>query len=489
MRVLHVSAEAHPLLKTGGLADVLGALPAALAALPSTDVRLLLPGWPAVLQAVRGLEKVASAGPVFGAARVTLWRARMPDSGLPLYVVEAPLLYGKAGNPYHDEATQDWPDNLQRFGLLGWMAAQLGAGGLDPDWQPDLVHAHDWHAGMSCAYLKAHSAPVRSVFTVHNLAYQGLFPYQDSALLGLSMRFMSPAGLEFHGQLSFMKAGLKYADALTTVSPTYAREITSSDFGCGLDGVLRSRAQVLIGILNGIDQQTWNPLLDPSLSRNYGPDDLSGKAACKAALQLELGLPVAADAPLVLALSRLTAQKGLDLLLSALPALLAQGAQLAVQGMGDPLLQTAFVQVARAHPGQVAVLIGYDEARAHRLISGADLLVVPSRFEPCGLTQMYALRYGTLPVVCATGGLADTVVGPAEASSSRGAANGFTFAQPRAEALQAAMVEAIQCWRQPSQRKVLQRQGMTQDFSWSRSAQRYRELYESLLEGRTAFPV
>ena len=483
MNVLHVVAEAHPLVKTGGLADVLGALPQALQAQGGLDTRLLLPGWPAVLQGVVDLRPIATLGPCFGAARVELLLAQMPGSNLPVYVIRAPMLYGKAGNPYHDPAGQSWPDNLQRFGLLGWVAAQLAAGGLDPAWQPALVHAHDWHAAMACAYLRAHAAPTATVFTVHNLAYQGLFPHQDAALLGLSSRYMSSAGLEYHGQLSFMKAGLKFADRLTTVSPRYAQEITTPEFGCGLDGVLRSRAGALSGILNGIDHAVWDPASDGAIAHPFSAQDLSGKAGCKAALQVELRLPADRHAPLVLALSRLTAQKGLDLLLKALPTLVAQGAQVVVQGTGDPMLEEALLQAAAAHPGRMAVLIGYDEHRAHRLMAGADLLVVPSRYEPCGLTQMYALRYGTLPLVRATGGLADTVVGPAEARMKGLRPNGFTFIEPTAEALEAALVEAVKVWRDASKRVTMQRHGMAQDFSWAASAQRYRALYESLCAG------
>jgi len=483
MRVLHVAAEAHPLIKTGGLADVVGALPQAMQALGDVQARLLLPGWPAVLEGVEGLQSVAVMGPCFGAARVTLMRAAAPSLGLTVYVLDAPLLYGRPGNPYHDAAGQEWPDNLQRFGLLGWAAAQLAAGALDPNWQPDLVHAHDWHAGMACAYLKAHSAPIPSIFTVHNLAYQGLFPHQDSALLGLSSRFMSSAGLEYHGQLSFMKAGLKFANRLSTVSPTYAREITTPEFGCGLDGVLRSRASALVGILNGIDQQTWDPTRDPALARNFGPDDLGGKMVCKAALQAEAGLRIDPERPLVLALSRLTAQKGLDLLLAALPTLLQQGGQLVVQGTGDAALETAFKQAAQAHPGQVAAFIGYDEARAHRLLAGADLIVVPSRFEPCGLTQMYGLRYGTLPVVRATGGLADTVVACGAAGAPQETANGFAFSPASEAALRQSLVQALTAWRNPQLRQTLQRRGMGQDFSWFHSAQQYRSLYLDACSG------
>ncbi|MEI8267497.1 MAG: glycogen synthase GlgA [Betaproteobacteria bacterium] len=482
MNVLHVAAEAHPLVKTGGLADVLGALPQALQAQGGLHTRLLLPGWPAVLQGVVDLRPVATLGPCFGAARVELLLAQMPGSGLPVYVIQAPMLYGKAGNPYHDPAGQSWPDNLQRFGLLGWVAAQLAAGGLDPAWRPCLVHAHDWHAAMACAYLKAHAAPTATVFTVHNLAYQGLFPLPDGTLLGLSTRHMSSAGLEYHGQISFMKAGLKFADRLTTVSPTYAREITTPAFGCGLDGVLRSRADVLTGILNGIDEQQWNPLTDGALAQRYGPGDLKGKALCKRALQAEVGLPVDAQAPLVLALSRLTEQKGLDLLLASLPTLLREGAQLVVQGTGDPALEAAFLSAARNHPGQVSVFIAYDEDRAHRLMAGADLIVVPSRFEPCGLTQLYGLRYGTLPVVCATGGLADTVVPHRGQDTAYGATNGFTFEVPTLASLTEGLQQALAAWRNIKLRRRLQRTGMEQDFSWSAPARQYRAIYEALIQ-------
>jgi len=483
MKVLHVAAEAHPLVKTGGLADVLGSLPQALQAQGDLQIRLLLPGWPAVIEGVGELRTVAVLGPCFGAARVELRLGRMPQTGLPVYVIDAPLLYARAGNPYHDATGQAWPDNLQRFGLLGWTAAQVAAGGLDPQWQAKLVHAHDWHAAMACAYLRAHAAPAASVYTVHNLAYQGLFPHQDSALLGLSSRFMSSTGLEYHGQLSFMKAGLKFADQLTTVSPTYAREITTPAYGCGLDGVLRSRSDALTGILNGIDQQLWDPRSDPQLPQVYGPAELGGKALCKSALQQEAGLAVQDSAPVVLALSRLTEQKGLDLLLAALPTLLGQGAQLVVQGTGDAALEASFSQAARDHPGQVAVFIGYDEGRAHRLMAGADLLIVPSRFEPCGLTQMYALRYGTLPLVCATGGLADTVVAPGGAVAEGGGANGFAFARPTLTALTEGLMQALAGWRNPALRRSLQQVGMSQDFSWTAPARRYRALYDRLACG------
>jgi starch synthase len=477
--VLHVASEVFPLVKTGGLADVVAALPVALAR-AGADVRLLLPGMPPMLEAVLHARPVIELGACFGAARVRLLRGQMPGTQLPVYLIDAPLLYRRNGGPYHRQDGQDWPDNLQRFGLLGWVAAQIGDGELDAEWSPDIVHAHDWHSALSCAYLQAHDGgPVRSVFTIHNLAYQGLFPHEDSALLGLSSSFMSPAGLEYHGQLSFMKAGLKFADRITTVSPTYAREIATHDFGCGLDGVIRERRAVVSGIINGIDAEVWNPATDPSLAQRYDLQALEGKVACKLALQREMGLTADASAPLLVAVSRLTSQKGLDLLVSALPAILGQGVQIVVQGTGDGALEAAFRMAAQANPGRVAVFIGYDEARAHRMLAGADLIAVPSRFEPCGLTQMYGLRYGTLPVVRRVGGLADTVVDTTEATRAQGTATGFVFDHATASDLAHAVARAVAALREPPLRRQLMHAAMTQELSWAGPARSYLQLYEA----------
>ena len=484
MRVLHVAAEVFPLVKTGGLADVVAALPAALAQ-AHADVRLLLPGMPPMMEAVLHAKPVIDLGTCFGAARVRLLRGRMPGTQLPVYLVDAPLLYRRLGGPYQASDGREWPDNLQRFGLLGWVAAQLGAGELDASWQPEIVHTHDWHAGMTCAYLRAHgSVGAASVFTVHNLAFQGLFPHEDSALLGLSASFMSPAGLEYHGQLSFMKAGLKFADRITTVSPSYAREIATPEFGCGLDGVIRGRLPVVSGILNGIDDAVWNPASDDALPHRYEPKRLQGKAVCKRALQAEAGLDEDAAAPLLVAISRLSSQKGLDLILAALPSMLEQGAQLLVQGTGDSVLESAFRQAAAAHPGRVSAHIGYDEGRAHRMIAGADMILVPSRFEPCGLTQLYGLRYGTLPIVRRVGGLGDTVVDADARALLDGKATGFSFEHAHAAELAAAVRRAINLWKQPAVWAGLMQTAMAQDFSWSGPALRYLDLYRELLSER-----
>lgn len=482
LKVLHVASEIYPLVKTGGLADVVAALPAALAR-RAVDARVLLPALPGIRSGIHEPRTVAELGPCFGAARVRLLQGRLSGAGLHAWLIEAPMLYEREGNPYHAPDASEWPDNLQRFGLLGWVGAQLAAGRLDPDWAPDILHAHDWHAGMACAYLRAHAAATPSVFTVHNLAYQGLFPHQDAPLLGLSSRFMSSVGLEFHGQLSFMKAGLKFADRITTVSPRYAQEIALPEFGHGLDGVVRARAEAVSGILNGIDTVVWDPARDPLIAQRYDAAGLEGKSACKAALQLSAGLAPDPGAPLLLALSRLSSQKGLDLLLQALPGWLASGGQLVVQGTGDAALEQAFRSAAQAHPGRVAAFIGYDEDRAHRLVAGADLIAIPSRFEPCGLTQLYGMRYGTLPVVRRVGGLADTVTEAAPGAGTAGPGTGFVFEHDEPGELLQALQRAATAWRDPAHRIALQRAGMARDWSWEAPAAAYAALYARLVEG------
>ncbi|MEQ1684729.1 MAG: glycogen synthase GlgA [Burkholderiaceae bacterium] len=481
MKVLHVAAEIFPLVKTGGLADVLGALPQALIG-QGADVRLLLPGLPAIADAVLHQKTVCQIGAAFGAARVTLRLGRMPYTHVPVYVLDAPYLYRREGSPYQDSAGHEWPDNVQRFALLGWAAAHIAAGELDAEWLPDVLHAHDWHAAMACAYVAAHPpTPAATVFTVHNLAYQGLFPSGDFNLLGLPSRFMASTGLEYHGQLSFMKAGLKFARCITTVSPTYAREIATHEFGFGLDGVVRGRGADVSGVLNGVDRAVWDPATDSGLAQRYSAREPAGKARCKAALQRELGLQVQVDEMLFGVVSRLTSQKGLDLMLAALPGLLKRGAQFVLQGAGEPALEAAFLAAAQSHPRQVGVRIGYDEAFAHRLIAGSDAIVVPSRFEPCGLTQLYGLRYGTLPVVRRVGGLADTVVDASEEAVAAGRATGFAFDAATPAALDAALQRAATAFaRKPLWQGLVQR-AMAQDFSWDGAAAQYLALYGNSL--------
>lgn len=487
MKVLHVGAEIFPLIKTGGLADVLGALPQALID-AGADVRLLLPGLPAIANAVLDQRVICEIGPCFGAARATLRLGRMPESDVPAYVIDAPYRYRRAGGPYLASDGSEWADNLQRFGLLGWVGAQIAAGELDAAWLPDVVHAHDWHAAMSCAYMAAHPAtPAATVFTVHNLAYQGLFPSGDFPLLGLPGRFMASSGFEYHQQLSFMKGGLTFADRVTTVSPTYASEMATPEFGFGLDGVVRSRGADVSGVLNGVDPSVWDPATDPALAARYSASRLEGKAVCKRALQQELGLTPRADAPLFAVVSRLTPQKGLDLVLDALPGILRRGGQLALQGTGDATLEAAFAAAALAHPMMVGVRIGYDEMLAHRVIAGSDAILVPSRYEPCGLTQLYGLGYGTLPVVRRVGGLADTVVdasgatGAGDAAMHDDRATGFVFDAASVAALDAVIGRAVEAYADPKRWKRLMTRAMTQDFSWRVAAQQYLTLYRELV--------
>lgn len=481
MRVLHIAAEAHPLIKTGGLADVVGALPRALEA-QGVDARLLLPGYPAVLAGLADQAPLRTIGdplgPAFGAARVRLLLARLPDSSVMLYVIDAPWLYERPGNPYVDATGRPWPDNDRRFALLSYVGAQLAAGALDSDWSPDIVHAHDWHAGLAPVYLRQHPATaVPSIFTIHNLAFQGRFPLEACGMLGFLPSQVTSSTLEFHGDLSFMKGALTAADAITTVSPGYAREILTAEFGEGLDGVLRARAADVSGILNGIDTAVWDPAGDAAIGYAYDSIDNSGKADNKRALQQAFGLTCEAHTPLFAAVGRLTAQKGIDLLLDVLADPALAGAQFVLLGSGEAAYERAFSEVAAAHPGRVAARIAFDEALSHRVFAGADAIIVPSRFEPCGLTQLYGLRYGAVPIVRRTGGLGDTIVDEREGAT----ANGFVFDKAESRELQDALVRAQAIFRNRVRWEQLMRNGMDRDLSWAAPAGAYRTLYTRLV--------
>jgi starch synthase len=479
LRVLHVAAELYPWVKTGGLGDVVAALPPALVA-EGVDARLCLPGFPAFLDAF-STSDVARLLTPFAAERVRIAFAYLPGSRVGAYLVDHPAFYDRPGGPYGGPDGRDWPDNYRRFGLLSWVAAALGQG-ADANWRPDIVHAHDWHAGLAPAYLKAQPAPppTPSVMTVHNLAYPGYFPAGAFPELSLPGGFFGIDGLEFYGGVSFLKAGLAYADRLTTVSPTYAEEIKTAEFGAGLDGLLRLRADALTGILNGVDPVVWDPAHDPALPQPYGIDDADkGKAAAKAALRKRLYLADAAG-PLFGVVSRLTPQKGLDLLLDAVPDLVGGGGQLALLGSGDRDLEAGFAAATRAHHGSVGVEIGYDEALARLIIAGSDAIVVPSRFEPCGLTQLYALRYGSLPIVRRTGGLADTVVDATPAHLRDRTATGFTFDAASPGTLVAVLARASALYSDRRRWRQMMCTAMAQDFSWARSARQYVALYREL---------
>ena len=482
MRVLQVSAEIYPLLKTGGLADVAGALPAALLR-QGVEPRVLLPGLPAIEAGLADAVDVAPLPTPWGDA-VQLRFGRLPAlNDLPAYVVHAPALYDRPGNPYQDAQGQPYADNHRRFALLGWAAARL-AQGLDAFWAPRVVHSHDWHAALANAYIAlappSRGSGVATVYTVHNLAYQGLFAPQLMGELGLPASAFAVAGLEFHGQLSFMKAGLYYAQRITTVSPSYAREIQTPEQGCGLDGLLRDRAASLSGILNGVDDAVWNPAVDAHIPVRFDGGKPSAKAKCKAALQAELGLAVQADKPLFIIVSRLAEQKGLPLLLAALPEITSRGGQLALLGSGDAGLEAAFRDAAAAQPGQVAVRIGYDEPHAHRLFAGGDITLVPSLYEPCGLTQMYGLRYGCLPLVRRVGGLADTVVDCSLENMAEATANGFVFDRFEADDLLRAIRRAFALHARHADWRTVQRRAMAPHFGWDAPASAYAALYRQL---------
>jgi starch synthase len=477
--VLAVASEIYPLIKTGGLADVVGALPAALAEL-DIHLRTLVPGYPAVTAALP-TPKVLHVWPALfgGPARLLAGVAH----GLDLLVLDAPHLFDRPGNPYTGPAGRDWPDNAPRFAALSLAAAEIGSG-LVGGYAPQIVHAHDWQAGLAHAYLHFAGNRPLTVMTVHNLAFQGLFPVQSFSALGIPASAFTYDGIEYHGEVSYLKAGLHYADAITTVSPTYAMEIRTPEHGMGLDGLLRYRADDLRGILNGIDTDIWNPQSDADIVAKYDSRRLGQRRTNKADLQARFGLEADPAAPLFAVVSRLTSQKGLDLLLEALPTLLAGGGQLAVLGTGDAAIEAGFRAAATHTPGRVGCVIGYDEALAHRLQAGADTLLVPSRFEPCGLTQLCALRYGTIPVVARVGGLADTVIDASPMALNAGVATGVQFAPVTAEMLRAAIQRTIGLYQQPATWRRLQRNAMATDVSWHHPAQQYAQLFHDLIATR-----
>ncbi len=476
LRVLSVTSEIYPLIKTGGLADVAGALPAALAA-HGVEVRSLVPGYPAVLSELHDAAVVHSVPDLFGGpVRVLAGTA----AGLSLFCIEAPHLYDRLGTPYGRPDGTDFSDNPQRFAALSRIAADLGLGAAAP-FVPDVVHAHDWQAGLAPAYLHYAGGPrPATVMTVHNLAFQGRFPAELLGPLGLPATAYNVDGVEFYGGIGFLKAGLRLADAITTVSPTYAAEICTPEGGMGLDGLLRTRSGALSGILNGIDTHVWDPASDGHLAANFGVHRLRRRARNKAALQARLDLTPDPTTLLFGVVSRLTQQKGMDLLLGALPALLGHGAQLAVLGSGEPEWQDGFAAAAAAHPGRVALLAGFDESLAHLIQAGSDALVVPSRFEPCGLTQLCALRYGALPVVAHVGGLVDTVIDANAAAQAAEVATGVQFAPVTLAGLENAIARTARLWQQPKDWARMQRNAMRADFGWTRPAAEYAALYRSL---------
>lgn len=475
-QVLSVAAEIFPLIKTGGLADVVGALPHALER-QGIAVRTLIPGYPTVMSALKGEKELYRFPDLMGGeARVLEATA----AGLDLLVIDAPHLYDRVGNPYLQRPGVEWADNGVRFAALAYVGAEIGAG-LLAGYRPDVVQAHDWHAGLLPAYLhySGRTAPP-VVLSIHNLAFQGRFPARLLGRIGLPESAMDVDGLEYFGDIGFLKAGIRFADQITTVSPSYAAEIATDHGGMGLGGLLKSRGRRLLGILNGIDTDVWNPATDPALTAPYDVKTLERRALNKQALQRTFGLDPDPQAPLFGIVSRLTAQKGVDLLLQALPALFEEGAQLIVVGMGDEIYEAGFQAAAKAYPGQMGQFFGYSEELTHLVQGGADAILAPSRFEPCGLTQLCAMRYGAVPVVARTGGLSDTIIDANSAAMARSAATGVQFWPATEHMLEEAIRRTCALYRHPLIWRKLQLNAMAFDSSWRVSAKTYADLFRRL---------
>lgn len=475
MNVLFVASECAPFVKTGGLADVIGAVPKALGKL-GVSVKVLLPCYPALNSLIGSGSVVENFDEFFeGSARLVAVQAE----GLDLLLLDAPHLFNRPGSPYVSDDQVDWPDNHLRFGALSWMGSHIGLQGVK-GWHPEVINAHDWQAGLVSAYLKQaspYTPPV--IFTIHNIAFQGLFPKSTLQQLGLDAALFTPEGVEYYDQLGFLKGGIKLANHVTTVSPTYAQELLTEEFGMGLDGLLRSREATLTGIINGIDLDIWNPESDPHIVQHYSAAKLDDKYANHAALCTRFGLTDAASGPLFCVVSRLTNQKGLDLLLACLPTLVSNGAQLALLGSGEPALERAFEAAAQQYRGSVGVIIGYDEPLSHLMQAGSDAILIPSRFEPCGLTQLYGLRYGTLPVVARTGGLADTVIDANDAAIVNACATGFQFTPDTVASLDQAIIRVSKLFSDKHSWNKIVSHAMQQNVGWDLSAKSYLDLYRS----------
>lgn len=477
LNVLAVASECAPFVKTGGLADVVGALAKVLDA-SEVRCRVLLPLYRSIADLADGGEVVLEAGTRHGGPVRVIARK---SAGVELLLVDAPHLYDRPGQIYLGADGKDWPDNHLRFGLLSELAAEIGQNGID-GWQPDLLHAHDWQAGLAPVYLQQSGADLPCVLTIHNIAFQGNFPAASMGALGLDPSGFTPDGFEYFGQVSFLKGGLVRADRITTVSPTYARELLTPEFGMGMQGVLAARKGDLTGILNGIDTEIWDPANDPALAKSYSRKTLAKKAVNRQAVLDRFGLSDAPEATLLTVISRLTSQKGLDIALDALPAALDRGARLVLLGSGEPGLEQGYAALAGRYPDRVGVEIGYNEDLAHLLQAGADAILIPSRFEPCGLTQLCAMRYGTLPVVSKTGGLADTVIDANEAALSTGCATGFQFAPVSAEKLSETLDRVIDLYADGKTWQKVMRNAMKYPVGWDRSAGLMADLYRDLAD-------
>ncbi|UVC07811.1 glycogen synthase GlgA [Rhizobium sp. TH2] len=483
MKVLSVASEVFPLIKTGGLADVAGALPIALAPL-GIDMRTLLPGYTSVLAKLGTTRIVCEIPDLLGQPATLLFAEH---AGLPLYVIDCPEFYDRDGGPYVDTDGKDYIDNWQRFAALSRVASDL-ANGIDPDWAPDIVHGHDWQAGLAPVYLKYSEVGPHtpSVLTIHNIAFQGQFSAQIFPALDLPLAAYTVDGVEYYSNIGYLKGGLRTAWALTTVSPTYAEEILEPQFGMGLEGLIGERVADLVGIVNGIDDDVWNPETDKHIAATYNGVSLKRRRENRLALIHRFGL-IANDGPIFCVVSRLTWQKGIDLIIEAADEIVAHGGKLAVLGSGDPVLEEGMLAAAARHPGSIGVVFGYDEPLSHLMQAGSDVILIPSRFEPCGLTQLYGLRYGCVPVVGKTGGLADTIIDANGAALTAKVATGIQFSPIDRHGLSQALRRTFRLFEDDAAWNALQKAAMKSDVSWQTSASQYANLYKTLIN-RVAVP-
>lgn len=474
-KILFVTSEVYPLIKTGGLADVSGSLPKALTGL-GEDVRLIMPKY----QAITTTEEIYYKSTVrVNNTDVNILETRLPGTQVIVWLVDCPEYFDFPGNPYVDEQGNAWENSAERFALFCRIAVEVAMDRSYLDWTPDIVHCNDWQSGLVPALLSLEANRPATVFTIHNMAYQGIFSKAVNISLNLPKQLWNPDGIEFNGMLSFIKGGLAYADRITTVSPAYAGEIQTAEFGYGLEGLLSYRKDVLTGIINGIDADQWNPETDPHASQRYNISTLNKKQFNKTALQKQLSLPID-DLPVFALISRLVEQKGIDLILACLPEMLTLPLQFILLGRGDKRFEKQLTDFAKKYPDKTAFTIGYDETLAHLFEAGADIFLMPSRFEPCGLNQLYSQRYGTIPIVRKTGGLADTVVDTLPESLSNNTATGFVFNDATSGSLMETIKRALIVYSQPKTWKQLQTSGMQKDYSWNKSAKEYMALYDLL---------
>jgi starch synthase len=475
-KILFVSSEVYPLIKTGGLADVCSSLPKALTEL-GQDIHIIIPNYPS-LKTVGDVHFLCSLR--IDNHPINILETTIPDSSVIAWLVDCPELFNTTGNPYLNEQGLPWANSAERFALFCRVAVEVAMDKVNRNWKPDIVHCNDWQSGLVPALLSMEADRPKTVFTIHNMAYQGLFPVASVYALNLPGQLWNPNGLEFHGMLSFIKGGIAYADRITTVSPTYALEIQTPAFGYGLEGLLAYRSHNLIGIINGIDMDEWNPETDPHIHQRYSIESLPEKQYNKTELQRRVNLPVNDSVPLFGLISRLVEQKGIDMIIECLPEMMTLPMQLVLLGNGDKVYEQRLQNLARLYPDKIVIIIDYNESLAHLIEAGSDVFLMPSRFEPCGLNQMYSQRYGTIPIVRKTGGLADTVVDTLPESLANHSATGIVFKEAHAGALLEAIKRALLLYSNHAAWQQMQTNAMRKDFSWHRSAEQYLALYDSI---------